>query len=472
MSNTSNFDFVVIGNGAIGLLTAIKLKENFPRLSIAIVGPVDRKGSASAAAGAMANVFAEYESAIDSDYTTQDLYLKIGIAGRNKWKEFLLTHKMEKVITATSTLVYLQKKASHFELLNFSKVVEVSEIYNCLRKLSSDQMRAAFPATSKALESVVEIEGEYAICTTQLFVSLTSYAKALGVEIVEDTAMTLESEQQVMLSLGNSITFKKLIVAAGAQSGNVLRDYHLLPMLQGVGTAIIFDSKSTVNLDTYKRNVIRTVNRGGAQCGIHLVPKSDGSLYLGAGNYVATPGDSPHRIETLRYLFEKVESDILGKDSAYDLTGSVIKGYRPRALDGFPMIGPVKENNSIFVATATNRVGLTWAPEIADQIVAWAKGTAVTIDFADWAPDRQVMSFGSPAKAKEYFVNSRVGAALEHGLIGAQPIDLVNRKAELEGISGSLHIQSAKLVGLDPLKESVNPDNWNVIISNKISCVN
>lgn len=472
MSNARNFDFVVIGNGAIGLLTAVKLKENFPRLSIAIVGPIDRKGSASAAAGAMANVFAEYESANDGNYTTQDLYLKIGIAGRDKWKEFLFKRKMEKVITATSTLVYLQKKASHFEILNFSKVVEVSENYNCLRKLSSLQIKSTFPSTSKAIESVVEIEGEFAICTTQLFISLTSYAKALGVEIIEDTSMTLESEQQVTLSLGNSINFKKLIVAAGAQSGNVLREYQLLPMLQGVGTAIIFDSKSTANLDIYKRNVIRTVNRGGAQCGIHLVPKSDGSLYLGAGNYVSIPMDSPHRIETLRYLFEKVESDILGKDSAYDLTGSVTKGYRPRALDGFPMIGPIKENKSIFVATATNRVGLTWAPEIADEIVAWAKGSAATIDFADWAPDRQVISFGSPEKAKEYFVNSRVGAALEHGLIGDQPIDLVNRISELEGISESLHIQSAKLTGLDPIKESINPDNWNVIISNKISCVN
>ena len=235
-------------------------------------------------------------------------------------------------------------------------------------------------------------------------------------------------------------------------------------------TAVVFDANSTKELKRYKRNVIRTVNRGGAQCGIHLVPRSDGTLYLGAGNYVASPGESPHRIETIRYLFDKVETDILGKEIAYDLTGTVIKGYRPRALDGFPLIGPVKKNDKIFVATATNRVGLTWAPEIAEQIVDWALGNTGSEDFKDWRPDRKLISFGSPTKAKEYFVSSRIGAALEHGLVGNNPIDLGDKAIALQKISEELHLQSTNLVGLDPKQESINPDNWNAIISNRITC--
>jgi glycine oxidase len=467
---SKKIDFVVVGNGAIGLFAAIKLKEKFPDKSVVIVGPIERDGSASAAAGAMANVFAEYESVHDGNYSNQDLFLKIGILGQNKWKEFLLSHAMKQVITAPSTLVYLQKNASSFEQLNFDKVREISGKHNVLQDLTSSQIEMSFPATFNSIESVIKIEDEFAICTRELFISLTELANHIGIIFIHDLAKSIVGDQEILLLSGGMIQFNNLVVAAGAQSADILQEFDVVPMLQGVGTAVIFDANSTKELNNYKSNVIRTVNRGGAQCGIHLVPRSDGTLYLGAGNYVASPGESPHRIETIRYLFDKVEKDILGKEIAYDLTGTVIKGYRPRALDGFPMIGPVKKNDKIFVATATNRVGLTWAPEIAEQIVDWALGNPGSEDFKHWHPNRKLISFGTPAKAKEYFVNSRIGAALEHRLVENNPSDLRDKAIALQKISEELHLQSTNLVGLDPKQESINPDNWNVIISKKITC--
>ena len=86
-------------------------------------------------------------------------------------------------------------------------------------------------------------------------------------------------------------------------------------MLQGVGTAITINRSTEV--EGFANHVIRTVNRGGAQCGIHVVPRSDGVIYLGAGNYVSRPGPAPHRLDTITYLLATLEKDLSSRLDAY-----------------------------------------------------------------------------------------------------------------------------------------------------------
>ena len=73
-------------------------------------------------------------------------------------------------------------------------------------------------------------------------------------------------------------------------------------MLQGVGSAIILHEPKKLP-KSFNRYVIRTVNRGGAQCGLHTVPRSNDTLYLGAGNYISPPGEKTHRLETIRIFY-------------------------------------------------------------------------------------------------------------------------------------------------------------------------
>ena len=46
-----HFDFLVLGNGAIGSLSALELKLAFPSKSVGLVGPANRLNGASVAAG-------------------------------------------------------------------------------------------------------------------------------------------------------------------------------------------------------------------------------------------------------------------------------------------------------------------------------------------------------------------------------------------------------------------------------------
>ena len=56
------FDIVIAGNGSIGMTLAAALARAGSSTQIAVVGPPLRRGSASLAAGAMINVWAEMES--------------------------------------------------------------------------------------------------------------------------------------------------------------------------------------------------------------------------------------------------------------------------------------------------------------------------------------------------------------------------------------------------------------------------
>ena len=67
-----HFDFLIIGNGSIGLSVCFALTKENPNLNIGLIGPKHRMFSASKAAGAMINVFAEQET----DFLDDEIILK------------------------------------------------------------------------------------------------------------------------------------------------------------------------------------------------------------------------------------------------------------------------------------------------------------------------------------------------------------------------------------------------------------
>jgi len=78
------FEIAIIGNGIIGTLLAYNLRKF---KNVCLIGPSNRNGSASTAAGAMLNVFGE----IDYDKATDDYLgkkIKIGVQSQKLWKKF------------------------------------------------------------------------------------------------------------------------------------------------------------------------------------------------------------------------------------------------------------------------------------------------------------------------------------------------------------------------------------------------
>lgn len=357
----NSYDVAVIGNGIIGTLTAIKVAES--GISVAMVGPASRPGSASMAAGAMLNVLGEVDGALD-DYMRRKI--DIGTRAIGLWRSIL----SPSIFVADRTEIYRMHGRSEFEARCFDAIVTASG--GVVRR---EQDR-----------DIVALENEPAVSTPALFSWLDERLAALGVPKLEAPPSA-----------------KRIVKCAGAHTAHD----GMLPVYFGVGNAMVV---SEVEIDIPVRTVVRTPNRGNT-CGLHIVPRGR-SYYIGAGSYLATAPSDGYRIETLKYLTQCLEDDF-GVET-WQMAIQPIKGYRPISLDGKPLLGPPAANPDTYIATGTKRDGLTYAPVIAEDILAWLNGGARSV-FEGWEPDRKPISYGTRQMAIDAYIANRDTALREHG---------------------------------------------------------
>ena len=80
-------DYVVLGNGILGLSLAFRLKRDNPTAKVALVGPSHRRGNATLAAGAMLNVWAEVCHGQFEDPFLWKRF-QLAIRGMDLWESF------------------------------------------------------------------------------------------------------------------------------------------------------------------------------------------------------------------------------------------------------------------------------------------------------------------------------------------------------------------------------------------------
>lgn len=449
------FDFAVVGNGAVGMMSAIQLAQDFPSMSVCIVGEGSRPYAASTAAGAMINVYAEFEALPPSQVVLGEKLLALGKSSSLKWRRFLEQTRGEGVMTAEDTLVVLKSNAFDFESENFGAMAErvLSDRVGSLETSKTLQYFAG--ERSRNFSSVLRILGEFAMDSHALTSHLDSVAKGLGIRFVESSASHVDCENSaVKLANGMSINYSNIVIAAGAFTEQILpAGTGMMEMFQGIGTALVVAEMPDGS--TRPKEVVRTVNRGGAQCGVHLVPLKGNSLYIGAGNTVTRVREPNIRFETVSYLLSTVETEFYGRDVGYKFEGSIRVGLRPRSRDGYPLIGPLKLFENVFIATATNRAGLTWAPEIALNVSRWMMGQSLSDFLEGWEPDRQSLLLGSNSELANHYVDSRVGAALEHRTVVNSPDDIARARAEIKAVADGFLRSKDKSA-----PTGTHPDNW------------
>ena len=447
-------EFVVVGNGSLGMMIAITVARANPKWDVTVVGPLDRRYSASTAAGAMINVYAEVEALPNAQKKLGERLLEMGVLASKKWLAFLDETAGNHAVTAKQTLVVLKKNPSDFEERNFHAMANNAISEGVAEWEASDSLLYFAGERAENFESVIRLTDEFAMDSAVLMSHLDRVASNLGVTHIDSTVSEIDpATKQIKLADHSEIFADQIVAAAGAFTASLFCDEAgLLPMFQGIGTALVADR---VPGGGRPAEVIRTVNRGGAQCGVHLVPIAGNGLYVGAGNNVTTVQKPTTRFETVSYLFDTVQREFIGRNVGYAMEGSIRLGLRPRSLDSYPMIGALSSFDGIFIATATNRAGLTWAPEIANQVVRWASGRSVEPHMEGWAPDRASLLSGFEEDVLEHYVESRIGAGLEHGIVQNSVRDLDRARGEIRKVGERLMMQLSE-AGL----HGVHPDNW------------
>lgn len=363
-------DAVVVGAGIVGALIASRLAD--AGMDVVCLGEdIAAPGRASSAAGAMLGVLGEVVSG-DGPLDAEELSLRDQAA--RLWPataEWLTTTSgiPVKVGQGTFIIAGVAKQSDRACLAAMDAAAD--KLGLACEEIDPREIPYLSPAPGYETIEARWLPAEGYVDTTAVAsavratLSRLRYVEGLAIEVQHEAGhvsgvttthgVTLRADT-VILAAG--VGTQALLDALGDCTGVTAR------LLPGKGTSVTLADDGN-NL----RQVIRTPNRDFA-CGTHLVPRGDGSLYLGATNRIAaTPGSNESSTSgELHTLLHSGCHEINTRLRTAECLGFRY-GMRPLSSDGYPLIGPTNLDG-LYLATGTYRNGILLAPAIAGLITA------------------------------------------------------------------------------------------------------
>lgn len=423
----TNYDVIIIGNSILGLSTAFALSERDAALQIAVIGPAQRPGGASQAAGAMLNCFGEVTTVTCSNpYSRAKFALSRRAA--NLWPAWLAQINaqlpdMETVHIMPGTYVILNSGPSQIDAANFRAMVAALDAYNePYTKVDPQTIPGLNVQASCAPWDALYLPQEGAIEARQLLAALTALLPKHNVTLIDELVTSIRVAGSAVCGvITNQATVynaDQVLIAAGAFSQPLIDQLPALsgalpPVLAGVGASMIIDQVRTNPVEA----VIRTPNRAGA-CGLHVVPQADHRLYVGATNDITpTPRFAPNVREMNTIL-----PDLLTQINPH-LFRSSLQGYkvgnRPVPLDTFPLIGDTPINR-LWLLTGTYREGFHQSPLLAQHMADKMLGGSGLLEHNCFAPMRKPIQIYTQAESIDEMTKQYTSHLLEMGT-GALP---------------------------------------------------
>lgn len=432
-------DHIVIGNGIIALATAFRLCQRMkPGESLTIIGPESRTGSATLAAAAMLNSFAELEpGSLDSP---EGLYhFELSHLATQMWPDF----EREIIDAAGSSL---PSECGKCQILGgggcygMGTYVVNNSATSTLDDDNYDTILSALldfnePHQEVDPKSIPGYHPEQQFRATRALHLLNEGWLNPRIVIKKLQAL-LEQHEQVTLIDGN---VEKLVAANGKIDRVVLQDGQeysadSFMMLNGAGVTDLIQ-KSGLNLPIQRvfygvgtslelsireapfNNCIRTPNRGLA-CGLYAAPyfqspeAEDNRVLVGATNFVSKDPYPYGRLSAAEGLMRSAMEQINRSFYRADLI-QINVGWRPTSLDTFPMIGKTSIPNLV-IATGTKRDGFHLAPVISKRLVSILYDEIIEEDIILFAPERTPIRSLTREQAIEKGYRHILNAAYQH----------------------------------------------------------
>ncbi|MFF4188939.1 NAD(P)/FAD-dependent oxidoreductase [Streptomyces sp. NPDC001691] len=389
-----SYDVIVVGNGALGLSLALTLARR--KVRVALLGQPHRPWAASTAAGAMNGCFGEVTTTLVASEHGRSK-LEMDIQARKMWPEWSQQLAEEtgqpNVQTADGTVVHLNTVGhpgideGNYEAIR-TELDRYDEPYEDIDPADIEWMEAH--ASQRSLKAFF-IPGEHAVDSHRLLDQLqAAYLSTGGALIAEHAVRLVYSHGKiggVVLESGGTLSAKDVVLAAGVRSQDLLDTVpdiarRVPRLVSGYGVSALIQTDD----NTVPRSVIRTPNRAFA-CGLHIVPRADGQVYVGATNIISPePMDTPV-LRDVQFLLDCAHRQV--RTGLWN--GGLAKlqvGNRPVSLDAFPLLGETEGLAGLWMMTGTYRDGLHLSPLLAKEIAGRILGEKAELDIDRFRPVR------------------------------------------------------------------------------------
>ncbi|WP_156755510.1 NAD(P)/FAD-dependent oxidoreductase [Actinokineospora pegani] len=416
----SGFDAIVVGNGGLGLSLGLVLARRGQR--VAVVGEAGRPLAASTAAGAMNGCFGEVTPTLmASEYGRLKLAMDVRATGMwDAWAEGLMEESDEtRIRSANGTIVILNTiGVPGIDSAGYAAIRQAMEEYKePYEDLEADQVQWLAPEPKSRPLKAMFIPGEHAVDTPALLRALpTAFTRAGGTLVdahIEKLVLSGDRVTGVALrGSGRVLAADTVVLAAGASSHDLLsaidpgiRD-RIPALVSGGGVSLLVRTENGLTPDS----VIRTPNRAFA-CGLHVVPRGDGVIYLGATNEIL-----PHPISTAAIGEVNLLLSGIRQMRADLVNGHILKinvGNRPVPLDGYPLLGRAGVEG-LWMMTGTYRDGLHQSPMLAHEMAARILGEAHDPALDVFTPVRPPLQTMTREEALETALTHTMAVGVEH----------------------------------------------------------
>lgn len=337
----------------------------------------------------------------------------------DRWEQELIQDSGERAIrTARGTVVILNTIGVHeIDTAGFAAIrtalTEYAEPYEDLDPVDIDWLDPV--PTSRPLKAMF-IPGEHGVNAPALLRALaTAFERAGGTLLAGQVAEVSTEGQQatgVRLRSGDHVPAGAVVLAAGAATSALLdclpeptRDRIPL-VVAGRGVALLVRMQN----GGIPASVIRTPNRAFA-CGLHIVPREDGVVYLGATNEVESHPGSGAAIGELNLLLGGTRQ--LRADLVESWVEQILVGNRPVPLDGFPLIGEAGLAG-LWLLTGTYRDGLHQSPLLAQHLADRLMGKPYDHELDAFTPIRPPIQAMTRQQCLDQAVAHTIGTGYEH----------------------------------------------------------
>jgi glycine oxidase len=431
---------VILGNGIIALSIAFRLIQRATAHDkITIVGKRERAGSATLAAAAMLNSFAEIEAgALDSDL---EMYrFELSHLATRMWpkfeKELILASGADRPLgcrkcegfpgggcVGCGTYVVNNTAADNLDDENYDAIVKALQDFDePFQHVSPQDIPNYMPTQRYRATRALYIpnEGWYnpRLMLEKIDMILERHPQVEFVEqMVDQLNKSGNQIQNALLFDRRTIEGDKFVLATGASVSDILARSKLGINVQRVfyGVGVSVEIKSP---DYPHTKCIRTPNRGLA-CGIYSVPYFLGPdvpndhILIGASNFISPTPYMYGRITSVEHLMKSAMEQINSNFYRADLV-RVNVGWRPTSQDTHPLLGKTSIGNLV-IASGTKRDGFHMSPLISQIMTSLLYDEPIDERFNYFAPERRPINQLSREQAIEKAVRHQMSAAYQHG---------------------------------------------------------